>query len=89
MSAPFTLENGGAQLAAVFRDVTRIDYEDALHLTEVEPALAYVGSLPGAATVSTDRLERLRAELAAEIRARGFVHVRKISGAFIARDPRP
>ena len=41
----FTLQNGAAQLAAVFREVVRHDREDALDVTDLSDLIAYLRSM--------------------------------------------
>lgn len=89
MSAGFTLENGGAQIATVLGGVTLERYADALRVTEVEPLLAYVDSMPTASALRDDQRAALRAALAAEIAHRGHVSIVKDSGVFVARSSRP
>ena len=43
----FGVENGGAQLQAVFDDVVFHEFPNVLRVTEAEPALAYVESIAG------------------------------------------
>jgi hypothetical protein len=79
----FTLENGGAQLAQVFGEVSLRRYEDSLVVTEAEPLTAYIlsGGLPlddsGRAALA-DYVERER------VRQGGVIRVAKDSGMFEA-----
>jgi SAM-dependent methyltransferase len=79
----FTLENGAAQLAPHFTRVELHRYEDHLLVTEVEPLLAYVGSLG----VASETLARLRAGWSREIAQRGAIRIGKDTGLFVARSP--
>lgn len=80
--APFSLDNGAAQLEPVFSHVEMRRYEDGLNITEPEPLVAYVEStsarLDGAAR------ERLVAEIEGLIASQGSFHVSKETGVFIA-----
>ena len=86
-SARFTLENGAAQLRAAFREVTVQRYADALEVTEVEPLMAYVGSMKVGSQLTAAALDRIRAHFAAQIARSGAVHITKVSGVCIARGP--
>ncbi|HST88514.1 MAG TPA: class I SAM-dependent methyltransferase, partial [Ktedonobacterales bacterium] len=81
----FSLENGRAQLARHFADVEMRPYEDALEVTEAEPLVAYVLSTSSAARMTEERIARFRQVVAAEIAARGAVHISKETGLFVAR----
>jgi SAM-dependent methyltransferase len=79
---PFSLENGGAQLAAWFRDVELRRYEDALAVTEVEPVLDYLRSMTRLAPADADAI---RDEVGRSIAERGAFAIRKEAGLFVAR----
>ena len=81
-SAPFTLENGGAQLAQEFSAVALRRYEDSLAVAEVEPLLAYLHSMMPLAPAVTDAL---RHEIAAEIERSGAFRITKDSGVFVVQ----
>lgn len=86
MALPFTLENGAAQLAAHFAEVTRFDYVDSLAVTEVAPLITYMLSESGAQTaVDPATLARLSDELQAAIDADGAIVITKASGLFVGR----
>jgi ubiquinone/menaquinone biosynthesis C-methylase UbiE len=80
----FTLENGAAQIASYFASVTRLRYEDALEVTEVEPVLDYLRSGRAKDWLTGERLARLRALLEQELAAQGALHITKDSGLFVA-----
>jgi hypothetical protein len=86
-AAPFTLENGAAQLASAFRGVECEEYDDELRVTEVEPIVAYMRSAVPQMELPRDGVERLRASLAARIAAEGAVRIPKSTGLFVARAP--
>lgn len=86
--APFTLENGGAQLAPLFQSVTIDRYEDALDVTEVDPLVDYILSMSVFDRLPTDRevaRKVLQKLVGAEICKHGKVHIEKSTGLFIAR----
>jgi ubiquinone/menaquinone biosynthesis C-methylase UbiE len=84
--SPFTLENGAAQLAPWFSQITVNRYEDDLAITETEPLIAYVMSMVDARSVFTEeRLAALIAYAEQEIAAHGRIHITKDSGLFAAR----
>jgi ubiquinone/menaquinone biosynthesis C-methylase UbiE len=82
----FTLENGARQLAEVFHDVKRVDYEDSLEVTDADAVIAYLRSsttlvdLPFTDVLTTYVRDRIQAA----IDERGAFHVTKASGMFIA-----
>lgn len=39
---PFTMQNGGAQLAAFFVEVRRVEYPDSLAITETQPLVDWI-----------------------------------------------
>ena len=86
VSSTFTLENGASQLAQVFGDVERRDYEDSLEITDAEPVIAYLRSSQTLAEFQwTDAVAaHVRDQVNAAIAARGAFHVTKASGLFIA-----
>jgi ubiquinone/menaquinone biosynthesis C-methylase UbiE len=79
-SAAFSLQNGGDQLRVVFDAVERHDYDGGLRVPDLEPLVAYAGSLPGMGEWETERF----AELAADALADGPLAVHKEQGAFVA-----
>jgi ubiquinone/menaquinone biosynthesis C-methylase UbiE len=83
--AEFTLQNGGTQLATVFAEVAMQRYPSTLRVTEVEPLVAYVRSVPGAEALSAAMLERIRMTVARQITARGAFEIGTDTGVFVAR----
>lgn len=84
-SAAFTLENGAAQLRAVFGNVTLQGYADALEVTEVEPLIAYIHSMRCGPRLSPVGLKRIAENFSAKIQHRGATHVTKDTGLVVAR----
>ncbi|MGH2484506.1 MAG: class I SAM-dependent methyltransferase [Ktedonobacterales bacterium] len=81
---PFALDNGAAQLEAVFGHVEMRRREDGLDITEVEPLVAYVRSTTSRPRLEGDGARRFVAAIQREIDAHGCFHVSKDTGLFIA-----
>lgn len=84
----FSLENGAADLSQAFRHVERYDFEDSLHITEVDPLVAYILSQWALqAVVEADEMiaNRLRAVIQAKIDQHGAVDIQKSTGLFICQ----
>ena len=80
----FILENGAAQLAPFFADVTCLRYPDGLRITEIEPLIKYILSRSSGLDLPQAALANLRATLAADLQARGVLTVTKHTGLFLA-----
>ena len=80
----FSLENGAAQLAPHFARVTLRRHEDALRVTEAEPLVAFILSMPDAPPAHDARTEALRAFIAEELARHGVIHITKSTGLFVA-----
>ena len=81
---PFTLESGLEQLKPFFSNVTMSRYEDDLHVTEIEPMMAYVRSSLRAADLSEDELAKVRVDLENDLKEKGKIFITKDSGLFEA-----
>ena len=81
---PFTLESGLEQLKPFFPNVTMSRYEDNLHVTEIEPMMAYVRSSLRAADLSEDELAKVRVDLKNDLKEKGKIFITKDSGLFEA-----
>lgn len=81
---PFTLESGLEQLKPFFPNVTLLRYEDNLHVTEIEPMMAYVRSSLRAADLSETELAKVRVDLETELKEKGRIFITKDSGLFEA-----
>ena len=88
----FGLENGAAQLAGSFPEVSLYRYEDALVVTEAKPLMDYL--LSGRASdvarkTAADEFGRrvagLEERLERELAARGEIRITKDAGMFVAR----
>lgn len=81
---PFTLENGLEQLRPFFSQVAISRYEDNLHITEIEPIVAYIRSTIRVSELSEDELTKVKQELEIGLMGKGKIFVRKDSGLFEA-----
>lgn len=80
----FTLENGLDQLKLFFPNVTVSRYGDNLHVTELEPLIAYFRSGVRAGELSDDEFTKLRSDLEKELKEKGRIFITKDSGLFEA-----
>jgi SAM-dependent methyltransferase len=85
--AGFSLETGGDLLRRWLTDLRLVRYQDALSVTQVAPLVAFVAS-SSLMPVGPQALVRLEEILAAELKAKGAIHIRKDSGLFMARKAR-
>jgi SAM-dependent methyltransferase len=83
--AGFTLEDGPAQVARVLEGVEVRRYPDALHITTVEPLLAYYQSM-GCDDLAP-HVDRLRQHLQCVLAAEGVIALGKDSGMILAHKP--
>lgn len=83
-SNPFTLENGLQQLQNVFSQVKMSQYADNLHVTEIDPLIAYIRSSIGAVDLSEEKLGELKKDLTAILEKEGKIFITKDSGLFEA-----
>ena len=85
-SLQFTLENGEEILSKYFSSVRRIDFVDALMVTEVDPLMAYILSMSSAKEMRGRAAEkRLRQVISDRIARDGAFRITKAAGLFIAR----
>jgi ubiquinone/menaquinone biosynthesis C-methylase UbiE len=80
----FLLENGMELLKPFFSQVTVSRYEDDLHVTELEPLLAYIRSAVPASSLREDKFEKLKLELQDTLNQKGKIFISKDSGVFEA-----
>ena len=80
----FTLENGLAQLQPFFPNVTLSRYVDSLHVTELEPLVAYFRSGVRAGELSDEEFAKLQIDLEKELKEKGRIFITKDSGLFEA-----
>ena len=81
---PFTLENGLNQLKPFFPNVTLSRYVDSLHVTELEPLVAYFRSGVRAGELSDEEFAKLQVDLEKELKEKGRIFITKDSGLFEA-----
>lgn len=81
---PFTLESGWEQLNQIFTQVTIPRYLDNLHVTEVEPIMAYIRSGFRVSEVSEDELAKIKFDLEQELKQSDRIFISKDSGLFKA-----
>lgn len=79
---PFTLENGLEQLKRFFPNVTVSHYEDSLHVTELEPLIAYIRSGIRVNELSEDEFAKVQNDLENELKENGSILITKDSGLF-------
>lgn len=81
----FTLENGEQLLAKYFSSVRRVDFADSLVVTEVEPLVAYIGSMFSAKGLrGTEAEQQLRRVIAERLARDGAIRITKSPGLFVA-----
>ena len=80
----FTLENGLDQLKPFFPNVRVLRYEDSLHVTELEPLVAYFRSGVRAGELSDNEFAKLQNGLEKELKEKGKIFITKDSGLFEA-----
>ena len=85
LNRSFTLQNGSEHLGRFFRSVRRLDYEDALEVTNIEDMLDYVYSLSSMTNIERIERETLRQRLEAEVE-HGVLHVPKEYGMFVCKN---
>ena len=83
-ATPFVLENGLEQLAPFFSKVKLSRYEDNLHVTEVEPIMAYIRSGIRISELLEEELAKLKQDLEKELQEKGRIFISKDSGLFEA-----
>jgi len=81
----FSLESGSEQLAAHFAGVERYERDSALRVPEVEPLVAYAGSL---SAIEREELAAFTDHAAARLEdGDGPLRIEKSMGLFVARAP--
>jgi SAM-dependent methyltransferase len=86
IAADFSLENGAAQLRAVFSDVESFRYPNNLQVTNADDILAYLLSSSEIKAASIpEKVEELRRTLAQKIATDGAYSITSHSGVFLAR----
>lgn len=77
----FTLQNGERILREHFADVYRLDYEDALEVTDVNDMLEYISSLTSMSNINTIPREELKQILESNMTG-GILRIPKEYGMF-------
>jgi ubiquinone/menaquinone biosynthesis C-methylase UbiE len=83
-ASPFSLGNGLEQVKSFFSNVTVSRYEDNLHVTELEPLLAYIRSGMRVGELSEDEFAQMQVDLEKELKEKGRIFITKDSGLFEA-----
>ena len=84
MPVSFTLENGTEQLQPYFSKIDLHRYQDSLHVTEVEPLIAFFHASFFSTEIRPEALEKVRNELETELQEKGKIFIAKDSGLFEA-----
>ena len=80
----FNLEHGGEVLSRWFSHVTTRVIDDGLVVTETEPLLAFILSMPVQSFMTDEKLQQLRDGIDQDIQAHGAIHITKSTGLFEA-----
>ncbi|MGZ9224769.1 MAG: class I SAM-dependent methyltransferase [Anaerolineales bacterium] len=84
MPISFTLENGAKQLHACFSKVDILRYPDSLHVTEIEPLIAFFNASFFSTEITPEALREIHSELEIELKEKGSIFIAKDSGLFEA-----
>ena len=80
----FNLEHGGEELSRWFSHVTVRVMDDGLAVTETEPLIAFILSLPVQSFMTDEKLQRLRESIDQDIQVHGTIHITRSTGMFEA-----
>lgn len=80
----FNLEHGGEDLARWFSHVTVRTIDDGLLVTETEPLIAFILSVPVQSFMTDEKLQQLRESIDRDIKMYGAVRITKSTGLFEA-----
>ncbi|MBR5341964.1 MAG: class I SAM-dependent methyltransferase [Erysipelotrichaceae bacterium] len=80
----FTLQNGESKLLRYFKDIQKLQYEDALEITDIDDLVDYIYSLPSFSDIQDYDRDTLKDVLIKNMH-NGILHVPKDYGMFIAR----
>ena len=80
------MENGIAQLEPFFSTIEIHRYKDNLHITEINPLIAYFNSTIKIDEINPEKLANLRQEFEKILKEKGEIFVGKDFGAFIAKN---
>ena len=88
LTTSFTLENGDAILTRHFAEISVRSYEDSLVVPDAGALSAYIRSMAGLTDASEDQLDAIDDAIRDEIARRGPLRIEKVTGLFIAGEPR-
>lgn len=82
----FGMENGKEQLMESFTHIKEYTYDDSLIVTEAEPLMEYIFSLPININevLSSEKVDELKELLKKRIRDEGNIFIKKVAGIFEA-----
>ncbi|GAC1389943.1 MAG: hypothetical protein NVSMB38_05860 [Ktedonobacteraceae bacterium] len=80
----FNLEHGAEDLSRWFSHVTVSIVDDGLVVTETEPLIAFILSMPVQSFMTDEKLQTLRESIDREIKANGAIRITKSTGIFEA-----
>ena len=83
----FTLQNGEGKLMRYFSDIQKLQYEDALEVTDADDMIDYIYSLPGFSDIQDLPRDVLRPVLEKKMH-NGILRIPKDYGMFIVRKVR-
>ncbi len=80
----FNLDHGGEDLLRWFSHVTMREIDDGLVITETEPLIVFILSLPVQSFMTDEKLQRLRESIDQDIKTHGAIRITKSTGIFEA-----
>jgi len=80
----FNLEHGAEDLSRWFSHVTVRVLDDGLVVTETEPLIAFILSMPVQSFMTDEKLQRLRESIEQDIKTNGAIRITKSTGIFEA-----
>ena len=83
----FTLQNGQGTLEKHFREVLKLQYEDALEVTDIEDMIDYIYSLPSWSDIQDMPRDGIREILTRNMQD-GVLRLPKDYGMFVAKGPK-
>lgn len=78
----FNLDHGAEDLSRWFSHVTMRVVDDGLVVTETEPLIAFILSMPVQSFMTNEKLQQLRESIDREIKANGAIRITKSTGLF-------
>lgn len=84
MVSGFSLENATEQLKPYFSKIQRIDHKNDLKVTDIQPIIDYVASLPGNSPyVVSQKMDAFHTFLENKLSKENYIYIRKSTGFFI------